>query len=57
MCSLGMVDSGCEGGNNNQYDYTRKKKALFLIDCINEYNGLGRATKDFRSHLRDTTVA
>ena len=51
-----MANSGCKGGISNQNKYTKKKRALFLIDCINEYNSLTRATKEARNYLRDSTV-
>ena len=51
-----MVDSGCEGGNNNQDECAKKKRALFLVDCINEYNEVARATKDIKNYLKDSTV-
>ena len=44
-----MVESGCEEGNNDQDEYTKKKRALLLIDRINEYNDLARATREVRN--------
>ena len=51
-----MVESGCEGGNNNQDEYTKKKRALFLFDHVNEYNDIARTSKDVRNHLRNSVV-
>ena len=47
------MDSGCEGGNDSQNENTEKKRALFLIDLINENNNLARETKNVRNYLRD----
>ena len=44
-----MVDSVCEGGNDNQDEYTKKKRALFLIDRMNEYDDLARETREVRN--------
>ena len=44
-----MAGSGCEGINNKKAEHTKEKRALFLIERINEYNDVARATKDVRN--------
>ena len=51
-----MIDAGYDKVNNNQEELTKKERAHFLIDRINQYSDLAQATKEARNRLRGRAV-
>ena len=56
ICSLGIVDFRNEGRNIGQSESTKKRRARYINDRINQYNDLSRTTKDVGKWLMRRAV-
>ena len=51
-----MMDFGSGGGSVERSDITKKRRARFLNERINQYNDLARGTKDVRKCVMRSVV-
>ena len=56
ICLIGIEDKYGEGGNEIREETTRKERARFLINRINQHNDLARIAKEIESQLGRNAV-